>query len=172
MSPVGRLSAMYVTRLATAADAPAIAQLQYQSWREREIPSEECAESEISDSWKAAIVEQQQRGRVLVTEEDAALVGFASIEFVARSKLAILHMLEVEPRHRRRSVGSRLINASIDVAGVMGAETVLAWVAVSEVSARELLTSCGWDETGARRTLSTGDDSRQRHEMEFHTTLI
>ncbi|MCF8538682.1 MAG: GNAT family N-acetyltransferase [Candidatus Nanopelagicales bacterium] len=163
---------MYVTRLATAADAPAIAQLQYQSWRERGIPSDECVESEISDSWKAAIVEQQHRGRVLVTEEDAALVGFASIEFVASSKSAILHMLEVEPRHRRRSVGSRLLNASLDVAATMGAETVLAWVSVSEISARELLTSSGWAETGARRTLSTGNNSRQRDEMEFHTTLI
>lgn len=158
---------MYITRLARVDDARGIAEVQMKSWTDRGLSILDASElSDIAESWAHSITHQQSEGRILVVEWNGTVIGFAAVVNTGDPQLFALTALEVHPQERRKQVGSRLINASSDVARGFGANGLQAWIGDSETPAILLLEASGWRRTGAERVISS-ESHKYEHRTEF-----
>lgn len=165
---------MFESRLARIDDAPHIARLQATSWESRGIID---INADVPDyiidatqHWEVAIRDMQSDGRVLVVEAQGEIVGFAAISVSGPDAFSELLALEVDPQRRRQGIGSRLINATADIAERMNALKIRAWVEKDEIAARALLRETGWAESGSTR-LTQSESGQNRNESEWVTYL-
>jgi ribosomal protein S18 acetylase RimI-like enzyme len=92
-------------------------------------------------------------GTFLAIEGDAA-VGLVSV-FLMDEEPGTAHLVSmwVEPEHRRRGLGRRLIEAVLGWARERQAERIRLWVTETNEDARRLYRSTGFVETGDRQPL-------------------
>ena len=75
----------------------------------------------------AAITRLREGGELIVAVADAALVGlvvYLPPEQVSGTGRALIRLLGVDPRHRRRGAGRRLVDACVTLARPDGATTL------------------------------------------------
>lgn len=53
--------------------------------------------------------------QVIVAEQDETILGFSSVTLHPEDFLGAIHMMAVDPRHRRKGVGTQLIDASLEI---------------------------------------------------------
>jgi len=67
-------------------------------------------------------------------------------------------VLSVDPAHRGRGHGSRLLSAALQTATSAGEQEAVAWIASGDDLLRRFLESAGWAADGAHRTLADDGD--------------
>ena len=79
----------------------------------------------------------------------------------------------VDPAETRQGSGSRLVNASADIARGDGFHHLHAWLAAAESVLRAFLTEAGWEEDGATRSLDLrGDGEVVIEQARLRTALV
>lgn len=164
--------ALASVRLAAAADAPALAQVQRAVWTSAYtdlLPRgavEGFDDAAVAAGWAAPI----EAGAVWVATEGEALVGFCAAGPAARddladaagtvpddaSAVAAVAALLVEPRWGRRGHGGRLLVEAARALRAAGAVRGIAWVPERDVASRRFYERAGWDPDGTVRTLDAG----------------
>lgn len=167
-------------RLARAADAPAIADVQLRTWRAAYatvLPADVLSRlhaADVGERWRAATVDPPSpRHRVLVALDGPEVVGFAAIgpadDADSEPMLdAELHTLLVDPGYGRHGHGSRLLAAVVDRLRGDGFRRAQTWVLATDDVLRGFLASAGWSADGATRELEMGRPVRQ---VRLHTDL-
>lgn len=103
----------------------------------------------VIDGWKASLASPPSPGHaVFVATQDGALVGF-----IAVAPPSDIVAFEVDPAHRRRGHGSRLLAAASDHLRSNGGDTIRLWSLERDVVRNEFLRSAGFAEAGMRREL-------------------
>ena len=157
-------------RLAIPADADELARIQAEVWAEVHagaLPAdllEAVGSTEAADRWRVAIAEPPSpRHRVLAALVGERVVGFAALapasdpDTVPKLDGELLALC-VDPAETHQGSGSRLVNASADIARGDGFHHLHAWLAAAESDLRAFLAEAGWEEDGATRSLDLRDD--------------
>ena len=90
---------------------------------------------------------------VLVAEENGTVIGYAyaaveGYDYMAlRGPAGVLHDLVVDPQHRGRGVGRRLLDATLAYLKSRGAPRVVLWTAEPNEPAQRLFASIGFRRT-------------------------
>ena len=172
-------------RLAVLADAGELARIQAEVWAEVHagaLPAdllEAVGSTEAADRWRVAIAEPPSpRHRVLAALVGERVVGFAALapasdpDTVPRLDAELLALC-VDPAETRRGSGSRLVNASADIARGDGFHHLHAWLAAAESDLRAFLAEAGWEEDGATRSLDLrGDGEVVIEQTRLRTALV
>ncbi len=167
-------------RLARAADAAAIGDVQLRTWRAAYatvLPADVLAQlnpTDVGERWRRATVDPPSpRHRVLVALDGGEVVGFAAMgpaeDADSEPMLdAELHTLLVDPGHGRQGHGSRLLAAAAERLRGDGFRRAQTWVLATDDVLRRFLVSAGWSADGATRELDMGRPVRQ---VRLHTDL-
>ncbi len=171
-------------RVATVADAAAVARVQVASWRERYdgvLPAELVDAMNVDDfaeRWRASIHRPgDARNRVLVALDGDDIRGFAvtgpasdpDADPIADGEIA---ELTVEPDHRRQGHGSRLLQASVETLRSDRFTRGVVWIASADDATRTFVTEAGWAPDGAHRELDLrGDGAVRVKQVRLHTAL-
>ena len=171
-------------RVATVADAAAVARVQVASWRERYdgvLPAELVDAMNVDDfaeRWRASIHRPgDARNRVLVALDGDHIRGFAvtgpasdpDADPIADGEIA---ELTVEPDHRRQGHGSRLLQASVETLRSDRFTRGVVWIASADDATRTFVTEAGWAPDGAHRELDLrGDGAVRVKQVRLHTAL-
>lgn len=128
-----------VTRVATAADVPAVAALE--------------AEAFPHDAWPYGYLEQAVAGElhgtgIHLAERDGVVVGYAITSVVF--EIAELQRIAVAPGHRRGGVAGALLSAVLADAGRRGAERLLLEVRETNTGALAFYERAGFVEIDRR----------------------
>jgi GNAT superfamily N-acetyltransferase len=182
--PRGRPSADVSVRVAWAGDAPAIAAVQVRAWREEYaglLPAGLLAELDpdrLAEVWTEALSRPPDaRNRVLVALARTSVRGYAvtipspdpDSDPVADGELA---ELTVDPGHRGRGHGSRLLQAAVDTLRADRFTRGLLWLASTDDARRAFVASAGWAPDGAHRELDLdGDGATRVRQVRLHTGL-
>lgn len=153
-------------RPATPADAAAIAAIQVRSWLtgypglKGEIEAFDT--DSLTETWREALTEPGVHGghrAAFVAIGEEMVVGFATLDG------GELLALEVNPLHRRRGHGSRLLAAVADQARAHRAGHLGCWCPVPDEARRNFLQSAGFQPDQGLRTLTTasGDTVSEAH---------
>ncbi|HEY2442343.1 MAG TPA: GNAT family N-acetyltransferase [Streptosporangiaceae bacterium] len=164
-------------RDARASDAADLARIQVSRWQSgypglvpdgvlAELTSAE-AEERWREHWAGSLVSPPSgRHRVLAAiaaEPDGTrlVTGFAAFGPATDPDRwpgtdAELYVLCVEPGHRGRGHGSRLLNAAVAALAEDGFGTVRTWVLAADSTAQAFLQSAGWAPDGTRSHLDMG----------------
>jgi GNAT superfamily N-acetyltransferase len=157
-------------RPATPADAAAVARVQAGVWSRLYVgllPPGELAALDSPESvlsWRTAVASPPTpKHRVLVALEGAHVVGFSALGPAADPDLvpgldAEIQVLCVAPDRTGSGHGSRLVNASADVARDDGFDHVHVWLTEREDELRAFLEKAGWVDDGSRRSLDLHGD--------------
>ena len=127
-------------RLALPAEAVDIARIQRRAWAEAGMPPEalSAVPADVATrAWHEAIVKPPlAHCRVLVAVGDAGVVGFAvtgpSGEPDRDNADGTIAEFIVDPKHRRKGHGSRLMNAAVDTLRTDGFEVAVFWARAAE----------------------------------------
>ncbi len=125
-------------RLATRADADAIAAIEHESFGD--------------DAWSDALVDLELTapGRVVVAaEQDDALVGYASAAVIA--DVADLTRIAVKPTARRSGMAGALLGRLLELSAEQGAERMMLEVADTNEPAIGFYAASGFAEIARRR---------------------
>ena len=171
-------------RVGWADDAAAVAAVQVRAWREEYdgvLPAEVLDgldAEQMAEAWRASLSRPDDaRNRVLVALESSAVRGFAvtgpardpDADPVAVGEVADL---TVDPEHRRRGHGSRLVQACADTLRADRFHTAVTWLNARDDARREFLLEAGWGAVGAHRELDLpGDGSVRVRQVRLHTDL-
>ena len=171
-------------RVATMADAEAIARVQVASWRVRYdgvLPAELIEAMNVDDfaeRWRSSLHRPgDARNRVLVALDGDDVRGFAvtgpatdpDADPIADGEIA---ELTVEPDHRRQGHGSRLLQASVETMRSDRFTRGTVWVAGADDATRTFVTEAGWAPDGAHRELDLrGDGAVRVKQVRLHTAL-
>jgi GNAT superfamily N-acetyltransferase len=172
-------------RLAIPDDADELARIQAEVWAEVHagaLPAdllEAVGSTEAADRWRVAIADPPSpRHRVLAALVGQRVVGFAAIapasdpDTVPRLDAELLALC-VDPAETGRGSGSRLVNASADIARGDGFHHLHAWRATAESGLRAFLAEAGWEEDGATRSLDLrGDGEVVVEQTRLRTALV
>ena len=157
-------------RPARLIDAAGFAAVQRRSWlaaaTDFALPPPPEA-SEMERSWeKAVMAPPSDRHSTWVAIETSShsesVVGAAALAPAGDPDLSSETCLElvvftVDPDHRGKGHGSRLLTASMQTAADAREQEAVAWVAAGDDALRRFLEESGWAADGAHRTLSTDD---------------
>lgn len=178
------LAADRSVRLATAADAPAMAVVQREAWRYtyRGVLPDELLDgldvAELAAGWRQAVVSPPGPGhRVLVALQEGVVVGFAAAAPASDPDLdpatdAEVAALLVDPAHQRGGHGSRLLQAVVDTLRPLDVHVAHLWLGPAESALRTFIEDAGWAPDGATRELDlTGDGSTVVAQERLHTLL-
>jgi GNAT superfamily N-acetyltransferase len=145
-------------RLATTADAAAIAALHVASWRSayRGAVPDDCLDAiDLADHtalWESRL---SAKPTVLVAENGDELLGFCAIgpsfDDDADATTWLIANLHVRPDLRSQGVGGRLFDDAIDEARRAGARTVTLWVLEANEGARRFYERRGMTADGPRK---------------------
>ncbi|MFD1827474.1 MULTISPECIES: GNAT family N-acetyltransferase [Mumia] len=171
-------------RVAWRADAPAIASLQADAWRERYgpvLPPEIVAQivpALFEEKWVASLDKPgDARNRVLVALEHSTVRGFAvtgpssddDADPVADGEVS---ELTVSPAHRGAGHGSRLLQACADTLRADRFVRATMWLDASDDAMRGFVTGTGWAPDGAHREVDpVGDGVVLLKQVRLHTML-
>ncbi len=172
-------------RLAIPTDAGELARIQAEVWAEVHagaLPAdllEAVGSTEAADRWRVAIAEPPSpRHRVLAALVGDRVVGFAALapasdpDTVPKLDAELLALC-VDPAETRQGSGSRLVNASADIARGDGFHHLHAWLAAAESDLRAFLAEAGWEEDGATRSLDLrGDGEVVIEQTRLRTALV
>ena len=186
-SPAMTTTADQSVRVAWAADAPAMADVQVRAWQrayQGMIPPEALDTDAVAAYWTTSLGKPTDaRNRALVAvqrqpdqeaHEEGRVVGVAATgpctdpdaDPVADGELLLL---AVDPDATRQGHGSRLLQAAMDTLRADRFTRVVTWVFSTDDRLREFLTGAGWSADGAHRELA-GDD-RPLKQVRLHTAL-
>jgi GNAT superfamily N-acetyltransferase len=171
-------------RVAGPADATAIARVQVAAWRERyaDLLPADLVDAMDADAF-AARWEQSlhrpgdARNRVLVALDGDDVRGFAvtgpatdpDADPIGDGEIA---ELVVEPSHRRRGHGSRLLQAAVETLRSDRFTRGILWLAGADDDARRFVADAGWAPDGAHRELDLrGDGAVRVKQVRLHTAL-
>lgn len=151
-------------RPARPADAPLIAQVQHDTWRQAYadlLPAEtlEIPVERLAAVWQAAAAAPpSSRHHLLVALDGGELVGFAASgpdeDDPADAELTALLVL---PRWGRRGHGSRLLAASVAAWRKDAVSRAVCWVLADDRATPGFLAGAGWEPDGSARGLDTGN---------------
>lgn len=158
-------------RAARLTDAAGFALVQHRSWQ---LASDDLGLPTPPDlgaverGWERAVMTPPSpRHRTWVAVETttgseqvvgAAAVAPASEPDLDASSTVELLLLAVDPDHRRRGHGSRLLTAAIQTAADAGELEAVTWVPSVDDALRAFLEGAGWAADGAYRTLAGAPD--------------
>ena len=142
-------------RVATPADAEAIARVHVDSWRAAYpgiVPQEQIQQRSY-ERRLAQWVEwlRSDAEAALVAEVDADVAGFSTLETPGewdRPGEAEIRAFYVAPSHWRRGVGRALMAATLDRLRAAGATTAVLWVMRENEGARRFYEALGWHADG------------------------
>lgn len=169
-------------RLAWPDDAPAIARLQADSWRERygeslpEATLNSLPLDAFAQQWVEALKSPRDaRQRVLVGLEGPTVRAFAAVEPspdpdadpIADAEVA---EFTVAAAHRGQGHGSRLLHAVVDTLIADKFTRATWWVAANADDVRNWLAVSGWKADGAHRELESDYGSRLK-QVRLHVGL-
>lgn len=105
---------------------------------------------EVDSSWTAATLakELDLAWSRLDVVETSAVVGFM-VYWITADEIQLMYVA-VDPRHRRRGVGSALMERLVEQAVAAGATQVLLELRASNIAARSLYERFGFGEIGTR----------------------
>lgn len=152
-------------------DVLLLATLQRTWWRDAYadlLPAEvlDVPAEQLAQAWTA----QLASGSALIAEENTHPVGFALVAAdLDEQRRGRIEVLGVLPRWARRGHGGRLIAHCADLLRAAGAERGVWWAVQSDASIAAFLAGVGWEPTGRRRVLDTGEGSLA--EAEYTGTL-
>lgn len=138
-------------RLATPADAAAIARVHVRAWRAgyRGIVAEkvlaDLSEAERESLWNEILSRGGEDFTLVAEAPDATVVGFCS----GRAQTREIAALYVDPGHWRRGIGGRLLDAALER---LGGPDVALWVLEANAPARAFYATRGFAPDGARAT--------------------
>lgn len=171
-------------RVAWADDAPAIAEVQARGWRQAHaelLPQEVLDELPVDDfaaQWRLSIDRPREaRQRVLVALERATVRGFAAVAPATDADAnpasdAEIAEFVVDPSASGAGHGSRLLHAAIDTLRSDRFERATVWVNASDDRLRSFLSTQGWADDGAARSLDLyGDGSVVVDQLRMHTDI-
>lgn len=160
-------------------DAPEIARVQIQTWREAyrsTVPPtvlDTLDERQATESWRSAIIDPPStRHRVLAALELDRLVGFSAMtpgETGDPADMATIAILLVEPRFGRRGHGSRLLAAAVEHLRGDGFARATTWLLARDQVSQGFYRSAGWDADGAARALNMA--GTEVDEIRLHAAL-
>ncbi|QAY62298.1 GNAT family N-acetyltransferase [Xylanimonas allomyrinae] len=159
-------------RPAVPGDEAAVTRVQTAAWRVAPALGDPVVDLVDDDAvrarWAEAVTAPPGPGFVvLVALAGAAVVGFTA---VAPGQLLAL---EVDPGHRRRGHGSRLLSAAVDRLRSDGAEAVATWVLDGDAGRERFLAESGLGPDGQERTLAVGlDDLGVRSVVEHRWSAL
>jgi len=139
-------------RLATLADAPAIAQVRVDAWRTTYrgmIPDAYLAAMRVEESialWERVLSAPPNRTNTLVAEIDGNVVGFASGMMLAEPKHgfdAELSAVYIVRDSQRAGIGRRLVAAVAAAQRAHGATGLIVWVIAGNKPARAFYEKLG-----------------------------
>ncbi|MCL1871455.1 MAG: GNAT family N-acetyltransferase [Promicromonosporaceae bacterium] len=144
-------------RPAVPGDEAAVTRVQTAAWRVAPALGDDVVDLVDDDAvrgrWADAVTAPPGPGfAVLVALDGPAIVGFAA---VAPEQLLTL---EVDPGHRRRGHGSRLLAAAVDRLRADGAHEMVTWVLDGDTGRERFLTQSGLGPDGPERALAVGMD--------------
>lgn len=152
-------------RLATAADASAIADIQQAAWRDSfgsSWPAEffsNLAASDLELQWARAVIAPPGPGhRVFVATQGDDVVGYCALApsddpDADGSDLSIVGW-EILPAARGAGHGSRLLAAAADHGREVRAQALSTWVIAGDDARQGLLRAAGFEPDGAHRELA------------------
>jgi GNAT superfamily N-acetyltransferase len=159
-------------RAARGSDAPDVARIQVECWRQRYagiIPEAVLAEltsDDAADRWRERWAEAigkppTSKHRVLVSTSGRAVAGFASVGPASDEDRwpatdAELYELRIAPGLTRQGHGGRLLNAVADTLASDRFTQASAWVLEADTAMRRFLETAGWAGDGARSELDMG----------------
>lgn len=159
------MEADLTVRLATLADAEAIARVHVESWRAgyRGLLADELLAglslAERESMWRARLDgtdPQHETRRVEVAVARGSIAGFLvsgpSEEWSARTPSGEIYAIYVHPEHWSAGVGQALIGSAVDHLAGIGAGEALLWVLASNARARRFYKRAGWVWDGRSRT--------------------
>ena len=171
-------------RVAVPADAPDVARVQVEAWRERYadlLPAELVDAMNVDDfaeRWTSSLQRPgDARNRVLVALDGDDVRGFAVTGPAADPDTdpiadGEINELVVEPSHRRRGHGSRLLQAAVETLRSDRFTRGTLWLASPDDDARRFVTEAGWAPDGAHRELDLrGDGAVRVKQIRLHTDL-
>lgn len=132
-------------RLATPADARAIAQVRVMAWRTTYrgmIPAAYLDGMKVEDSaalWERVLTAGPNTTNTFVAESDGMVVGFASGLMLAEPKLgfdAELSAVYLDREYQRQGIGARLVGNVARAQVALGATGLLVWVIAGNKPAR------------------------------------
>ena len=175
---MGPMSAIDTVRLALPVEAVDIARIQRRSWSEGPMSAAAAtvAADEATRAWHEAIVKPPLAHlRVLVAIGDAGVVGFAvtgpSGDPDRVDTDGTIAEFVVDPKHRTRGHGSRLMNAAVDTLRQDGYEVATMWVPATNDDLRAFLTSCGWAPDGAHQEVGFDEEGQRLKLVRLHTDI-
>jgi len=154
----------FTLRAPAPEDAPRIAEVHVQSWRETYtglVPERffgNDARQARLRLWTTLLADPAGRGRIRVAEVDGAIVGFAGVgrpEETEPSRDLALHMLYVLKAHHGSGAGQALFDA------VLGEEPAQLWVAEANPRAIHFYERNGFRADGATLTDPALEDLRE-----------
>ena len=170
-------------RLAWPDDAPSIARIQAEHWRETygSLLNEEAIDAvdltEMSERWVEVITRANDaRLRTLVALDVATVRGFALVhashdpdaDQVVDGELG---EFIIAADHRTAGHGSRLLQACADTLRADGFRRAVWWVTSSDDKTRAFAEAAGWAPDGAHRELE-GDAGQRLKQIRLHTALM
>lgn len=171
-------------RAAHGSDAAALARVQASAWRldyRGTLPDDDLAalpEAEFAVRWRQATDDPPSaRHHVLAACAGADVVGLTTLapaEDPDRDPAtdAEVAALVVDPDHRGRGHGSRLLAAAAERLRGDGFATAVTWVDADADPVRRFLESAGWAPDGAHRSLDLRDDGTVVvRQLRLHTDL-
>lgn len=155
-------------RPATPDDAPAVAGVQAEAWRQTfagTLPPavlDQLRGAEAVEQWQLAADDTPARHHLLVAQAGAEVVGFVAIGPASdpdtdSEQDAEIVAIGVLPDRTGEGHGSRLVNAAVDHLRGDGFGTARVWVTGSD-PLRPFLEGAGWAADGAHRSLDLHDD--------------
>lgn len=158
-------------RAARLIDAGGFAGVQRRSWlhssNELGLPPPPDADL-MERSWERAVMApptDRHHTWVALEASDGSeiVVGAAALAPASDPDLDPMNCLEllvftIDPAHRGRGHGSRLLTASLQTATTAGEREAVVWLAIGDDLLRRFLESAGWAADGAHRTLATDED--------------
>lgn len=171
-------------RVAWAADADAIASVHVQAWQasyDGVLPDallHGLDPDVLADRWRSLLASPDDaRSRVLVALAGDTVVGFVLTEPASDPDCdpvadGEVTDLTVDPHHRGKGHGSRLMQAAVETLQADRFTRGVAWLAATDDKARAFWTSAGWAADGAHRALDlTGDGSTVVKQVRLHASL-
>lgn len=177
---MARMSAIDTVRLALPQESVDIARIQRKAWADGGVFAAAVSQvgaDEATRAWHQAIVKPPlAQLRVLVAIAEAGVVGFVvtgpSGDPDAAATDGYLAEFVVDPKHRGRGHGSRLMNAAVDTLRKDGFHVATMWVPSADDALRSFLGECGWAPDGAHQKVGLGDDEQAAVKMlRFHTDI-
>lgn len=167
-------------RLARTSDVDDVAGVQIRAWRSAyaDLLPAEVIESldapDIALEWGRALLLPGAHRLLVAVDDEGTVVGAASVGPSAdpdARDAGEIELFVIDPDHRGRGHGSRLLHACVDLLAQSGHAEALTWIPLADEPRRAFLLSSGWGPDGAYRDLLVVDEQVIR-EVRLDTRIV